>query len=93
MLFRSFTNVHAYPNPVRPGYSGTVFIRGLVDQSVVKITDLAGNLVWETKSQGGQIEWALNNLNGQKVVSGVYLAYCATANGDQKAMTKIMVLE
>ncbi len=88
----SFKNVHAYPNPVRPGYAGTVFVKGLMDQSVVKITDAAGNLVWETKSQGGQIEWGLTNFGGQKVVSGVYLVYCATTDATSKAVAKIMVL-
>lgn len=88
-----FNNVHAYPNPVKPGFAGPIYIRGLMDQSIVKITDVAGNLVWETKSQGGQIEWGLKNLSGNKVVSGVYLAYCATTDGSKKAVAKILVLD
>jgi len=87
-----YDNVHAFPNPVRPGYGGSVYIKGLVDESVVKITDVAGNLVWEAKSQGGQIAWGLSNLSGQRVVSGVYLAYCATSDGAKKAVTKILVM-
>lgn len=87
-----FTNVHAFPNPVKPDYSGPVYIKGLIDESIIKITDASGNLVWEAKSLGGQIEWALKTFNGQRVASGVYLAYCATADGSQKAVAKIMVL-
>lgn len=87
-----YNGVHAYPNPVKPGYSGSVYVRGLVDQSVVKITDLSGNLVWEAKSQGGQIEWPVKNLKGQRVASGVYFAYCAVSDGTKSAVTKIMVI-
>ncbi len=87
-----YTNVHAYPNPVKPGYNGSVYIRGLMDESVVKITDLNGNLVYELKSQGGQIEWPVKNLNGQKVGPGVYLAYCALADGSASVVTKVLVL-
>lgn len=87
-----YTNVHAYPNPVKPGYTGSVFIKGLMSESVVKITDLNGNLVYEVKSQGGQVEWPVKNLNGQKAAPGVYLAYCALADGSASAVAKILVL-
>ena len=88
----NYNQAHAYPNPVKPGYSGSVFVRGLMDASVVKITDINSNLVYETKSQGGQIEWPLKNLNGQKVAPGVYLVNCALADGSVGAVTKILVL-
>lgn len=91
-MLKEKTNVHAYPNPVKPGYNGSVYIRGLMDESVVKITDLNGNLVYELKSQGGQIEWPVKNLNGQKVGPGVYLAYCALADGSASVVTKVLVL-
>ena len=87
-----YKNVHAYPNPVKPGYNGNVYIKGLVDESVVKITDINGNLVWETKSQGGQIVWGLKNINGQKVAPGVYLASCALSDGSKFGLTKILVM-
>jgi len=38
-------NVKVYPNPVRPGFTGTVKIAGLLDKANVKITDISGNLV------------------------------------------------
>jgi outer membrane protein assembly factor BamB len=87
-----FNKVHAYPNPVRPGYTGNVYVKGLIDEAVVKITDVSGNLVWETKSQGGQIEWPLKSLSGKRVASGVYLAYCAATDGTASVVAKILVL-
>ena len=87
-----YTNVHSYPNPVKPGYAGTVQITGLIDNSVVKIADESGNLVWETKSAGGQVEWPVSTLNGTRVTSGVYLVYASTTNGDFKEVSKILVV-
>lgn len=88
----NYNTAHAYPNPVKPGYNGNVYVRGLMDESVVKITDLNSNLVWETKSQGGQIEWNLKNIAGKRVAPGVYLVYCALTDGTTSAVTKILVL-
>lgn len=87
-----YSDVFAYPNPVRPGYSGTVLIRGLVDNSIVKITDASGNVVWETKSHGGQVEWNVSTFSGNKVDSGVYLVYATTPTAEQKTVTKILVV-
>ncbi len=90
--FDNYDNIFAYPNPVRPGYTGKVYIRGLLDNSIVKIVDESGNLVWENKSTGGQLEWPVTMLNGQRVVSGVYLIYAATTDGEQKVVSKILVM-
>lgn len=90
--FEEYTNVHAYPNPVRPGYSGTIIITGLVDESEVKITDVSGNLVWSTKSQGGQVEWDMKSFSGTKAVNGVYIVYCTTASADKTATTKLLIV-
>jgi hypothetical protein len=87
-----YNGVFAYPNPVRPNYSGTVLVRGLVDNSIVKITDESGNIVWETKSNGGQIEWNVTTFSGNRVTSGVYLVYATTTTADQKAVAKILVI-
>lgn len=80
----SGTAVHAatlevYPNPVRPDYQGPIAIRGLARDANVKITDLSGQLVFETKALGGQAIWDGRNYLGQRVQSGVYLVL-ATAN-------------
>ena len=87
-----YNNVFAYPNPVRANYPGTVFVRGLIDNSVVKIVDQSGNLVWETKSQGGQIEWPVKTLSGTRVSTGVYIVYATSTTGDQRAVSKILVV-
>lgn len=87
-----YNGVVAYPNPVRPGYLGTVFVRGLIDNSIVKIADESGNVVWETKSHGGQVEWGLTSFSGNRVTPGVYLVYTTSTDAEQKAVTKILVI-
>ncbi len=61
-----FENVHAYPNPVRENYTGIITITGLIADTNVKITDLAGNLVCQTVSNGSIATWDGKNAYGQK---------------------------
>ncbi|MFA5045174.1 MAG: two-component regulator propeller domain-containing protein [Paludibacter sp.] len=88
----TFNNVHAYPNPVREGFTGVITITGLVQDTQVKITDLNGNLVCQTVSNGSLATWDGKDLNGRKVNTGIYLALCANSDGTQSAITKILVI-
>ncbi|GEO05327.1 ABC transporter substrate-binding protein [Adhaeribacter aerolatus] len=81
-----------YPNPVRPGYTGLVGISGLPNNALVKITDTAGNLVYQAHATGGTLAWDLRDGNGKRVKSGVYLAFSASANGKQSCTSKIAVI-
>ncbi|MBC7862194.1 MAG: hypothetical protein IAF38_04415 [Bacteroidia bacterium] len=90
--FDEFTDVYSYPNPVRPGYEGPIVIKGMVSDAVIKITDITGALVYETKSKGGQAIWYGKNFRGEKVASGVYVVFCASGDGEQKKLTKILVV-
>jgi hypothetical protein len=87
-----FDDIQVYPNPVKPSYSGPVMIKGLVNKSVLKITDIAGNLVYETTAEGGQVIWDSKTISGKKVSSGVYLVMCGTSDASLKAVAKIMII-
>ncbi|MBI3143145.1 MAG: hypothetical protein HYZ16_09990 [Bacteroidetes bacterium] len=84
--------VYVFPNPVRPGYTGPIAITGLTPNANVKITDISGNLVYETNAQGGTAVWYGKDFSGMSVSSGVYLAFSANRNGEQTHITKIMVV-
>jgi hypothetical protein len=88
----TFGNVYAYPNPVRQGFTGVITITGLVENTQVKITDINGNLVCETVSNGSLATWNGKDIHGRKVNTGIYLAICANADGTQSAITKILVI-
>lgn len=85
-------NVYVYPNPVRPEFSGTVKIAGLTDKANVKITDIEGNLVYETTSAGGTIEWDTKAFGSYKVSSGVYMVFVASQDGLDSTVKKIMIV-
>ena len=85
-------NVFVYPNPVRPNYTGTIKIAGLTDKAVVKITDIEGNLVFETTSSGGTIEWDGTAFGNHKVASGVYMIFVSTQDGLDTTVKKVMVI-
>ena len=86
------SNVYVYPNPVRPEYTGTVKISGLTDKANVKVTDIAGNLVYETTAQGGTIEWDTTAFGKYKVASGVYMVFVAAQDGIETKVKKVMIV-
>lgn len=87
------SKVYAYPNPVRENFTGLVAIVGLVNNSYVKITDSYGNLVYQTKSEGGQAVWDGLNFNGEKVATGIYMVFAVTEDKSEKVVTKILVIK
>lgn len=86
------SNVYVYPNPVRPNYNGTVKVAGLIDKANIKITDIAGNLVYETTSEGGTIEWDTTAFGKYKVASGVYMVFISAEGGGETKVKKVMII-
>ncbi len=85
-------NVYAFPNPVKEDYEGTIAVKGLVNNAAVRITDVAGNLVYSTQAEGGQAVWNGKNFAGKKARTGVYLVYAANDDGSEKIVTKILII-
>ncbi|MDD4971530.1 MAG: two-component regulator propeller domain-containing protein [Paludibacter sp.] len=88
----TFGDVYVYPNPVRQGYTGVITITGLIDKTQVKITDITGNLICETVSNGSIATWDGKDVHGRKVSTGIYLAICANTDGTLSTITKILVI-
>jgi len=87
-----FKDAYVFPNPVKPDYEGPVTITGLMDGVNVKITDISGNLVYETLSEGGQAIWQGKDLSGRKVSSGVYLVFITNEDGSETHIEKILFI-
>ncbi len=85
-------NVFAYPNPVRPEFFGNVTIDGLTAKANVKITDITGNLVFETTSEGGSVQWDTTAFGKYRVASGVYLVLITTDDNLLTKVAKIMII-
>jgi hypothetical protein len=88
----SNSNVLVFPNPVPPGYTGSIGIRGLANNAIVKITELNGRLVYQTRALGGQAVWDGSDYKGRKVLSGVYLVLVNNDDKTAKAAAKIVFL-
>ena len=86
------TEVTVYPNPVRPGFSGYVGIKGLVEDALVRITTVDGSFVTELVADGGQAVWDCTTIDGRKVLPGVYLVFISTKDGNEKYATKILIM-
>ena len=82
-----------YPNPVYPDYDGDIAIKGLANNAIVKITDLNGQLVYETEAFGGQAVWDGRKYNGERPKTGVYLILSSTANGLDSFAGKVFFVE
>jgi hypothetical protein len=67
--------VTVFPNPVRPEYDGVIAINGLARDADIKITDVHGQLVYQSRAEGGQAIWDGRDYNGRRAASGVYLVF------------------
>ena len=88
----NYDNVYAYPNPVRPDYTGYITVAGLMDNSLVKITDSAGNVVYSGKSTGGMFVWDGCAADGSPVNTGVYFVLASQADSKSGSVTKILIV-
>jgi len=88
----TFNELIVYPNPVPPSYTGTIAIKGLKENSYVKITELNGRLVFQSRALGGQAIWNGRDLKGNHVSSGVYLVLITDAQRQERAAGKIVFI-
>lgn len=86
-------DVLVFPNPVPPGYAGNIAVRGIPNNAIVKITELDGRLVYQTRALGTQAIWNGKNYKGQVISSGVYLVLAKSDSGQEKVVTKIVFVK
>ncbi len=86
-------SVLVFPNPVPPNYNGTIAVKGLVNNAIVKFTELDGRLVYQTRSLGGQAIWNGRNYKGFRVSSGVYLVLITDELGKDKIIGKLFFIK
>lgn len=86
-------NVWAYPNPVKPYYTGLITIVGLSQNADVKILTSNGRIVNEGKSNGGTYTWNGCDANGKKVASGIYMVATATNDVEKGTVCKIAIIK
>lgn len=87
---KGFEKMYAFPNPVRPEYTGLITVTGLVNNADVKITDVEGNVVFTGTSNGGTITWNGRLYSGERAATGVYLIFAANEDGSETKVTKLL---
>lgn len=85
-------DIHAFPNPVRPEYEGTIAIKGFTRDALVHITDARGHVVYSTTAHGGQAVWNGCTHTGDRVSSGTYFVFASDAMGNMRSVTKILII-
>lgn len=78
-----------FPNPVPADFSGFIALRGIVNNGIIKITDLNGKLVFQTRALGGQAVWDGRTYEGQRIATGIYLVFVRDDTGNEKGVGKI----
>ena len=86
-------NVYAYPNPVKPDYTGLITVTGLTLNADVKIVTSNGTLVAQGRSNGGTFTWDGCDAKGKRVASGIYMVETATEDGGNGTVCKIAVIK
>ena len=87
-----FKTLEVFPNPVRPEYQGNIAIRGMMNNSEVKIVNASGFPVKTVFSNGGQAIWDGLDNNNQQVGSGVYYFLVTSEDGYSKAKSKVLII-
>lgn len=90
----SFTTIDLSPNPIYLPDHQNVEIRGLVDESTIKVLALNGKVISQFPAQGGgRAFWNCRDVGGRLVASGVYIIVAHNRAGDQIATAKIAVIQ
>ena len=87
-----FKTLEVFPNPVRPEYQGNIAVRGMMNNSEVKIVNASGFPVKTVFSKGGQAIWDGLDNNNQQVGSGVYYFLATSEDGYSKAKSKVLII-
>lgn len=88
----SYEDLLVFPNPVHHDYHGMVAVKGLKTNSLCKITDASGKLVWQGYSEGGQLVWDCKDHFGNRPATGVYFVMASDEEGKEKIVTKFLFI-
>jgi hypothetical protein len=90
---KSIEKLVIYPNPVRPDFAGDVAITGLTDNTLIKITDINGQLIYQTFSNGGMATWNCKTFSGERPSTGVYLVFAMSNDGEETEVGKLLFIK
>ena len=86
-------NISMYPNPIKFDFDGFLSIVGLTNNATVKITDISGKLVFQTKAEGSLATWNVKDYTGKRPLAGIYLVFSYKEDGSESSVTKLAILD
>jgi ligand-binding sensor domain-containing protein len=90
---QSLSSIDLSPNPVYLPDQQSVEIRGLVDESSIKVMTLGGKVLKQFPAQGGgRAFWDCTDGEGNSVASGIYIIVAHDRTGTQVASAKVAVI-
>ena len=84
----SYDDVYAYPNPVRPDFTGLLTISNLMPNSHLRVTNAQGVIVKQWQATGGTATWDCCDTNGQRMPTGLY-TISASQRADDSNPTRV----
>lgn len=89
----SLSTIDLSPNPVYLSDHASVEIRGLVDESTIKVLSIYGKVLKQFPAQGGgRAFWDCTDGEGNRVASGIYIIVAHDRTGAQVASAKVAVV-
>jgi ligand-binding sensor domain-containing protein len=85
-------DIKSFPSPVPSSYNGPITMKGFTTDADVRITDIAGQLVYRAKAAGVQLVWNGLDYTGHRPQSGVLLIFATNRDGSQTAVGKLMMM-
>ena len=85
-------NINFYPNPLKLLEHDRLYFAGLPSPTKVRVTSIGGDLIYETKSNGGGFSWNLLSETGSKIQPGIFLIFVTQEDGEEYLIGKILVL-
>jgi streptogramin lyase len=85
-------DIKTFPSPILTGYSGPITLNGFTTDADVRITDIAGQLIYRAKATGGQLVWNGLDYTGHRPQTGVLLIFASNKDGSQTAVGKMMLM-
>jgi ligand-binding sensor domain-containing protein len=90
---QSMKMIDLSPNPVYLPEQQTVEIRGLADESTIKVLSINGTVIRQFPAQGGgRAFWDCKDGDGKSVASGIYIIVAHDRTGSQVASAKVAVI-
>jgi hypothetical protein len=82
-------DVRVFPNAVYPDNDVNITIDGLAYNTIIKVTDIQGRILFETESEGGRAVWDGKTFDGERPATGVYMVFVTTPDGSADEVRKL----